>query len=890
MKSKKKIFKPKSGILSSLFLLIISFSINAQFVSLPKECKCKIGDDMNWANQSFNDADWKSRPLGASMQVTEIKKNIYTWFRIKIVIPSAMKLLAEKENGIQLQLGKIDDVDQTFFNGKMLGQTGSFPPDYITKSHTDRFYIIPLDEVQWDKENVIAARIFSPDPWVGMYEGPYKFGPVQWSDFISIQDTITETANKGFLTKIKFTNKRAVAIDGTIKYSVKDKFNKELFTEIKPVVIQPVKGFECEVVFTDYQHVNEYVFKVSYQVTENTGSASVSSERLYLADKQVKIEVAGEPKVLIENKIKDLFTSIPFQNQQQRGYLGKRMKQNLEERILKLDEEGTLDGYLKRPGHHPWAGEHIGKYLETASNVWKNTGDERLKVQMDRLMLQLVYSQLPDGYLGTYTPDEYWTSWDVWSHKYNLYGLLAYYKNTGYLSALEASIKVGDLLCTTFGNKPGQLDIILSGTHVGMASTSVLDPMVELYKYTGDKKYLDFCYYILDAWEQDNGPKIISSLLATAKVTKVGNGKAYEMLSNFVGLANLYRLTGDEKFLKPVLIAWQDIVTNRLYVTGTTSSHEYFQEDAVLPAGGKDKMGEGCVTTTWIQLNQQLLAFTGDLKYLEQIEKTIYNHLLGAENPETGCVSYYTPLMDKKPYTCFITCCQSSVPRGIAMVPYFTFGNIKNVPTIMMYEPANYKESIKTSDNKTINLSLQLESAFPENGNVVITVGTSQSATFPLALRVPSWCSSFIANVGGKTYKGIINQNLVINRNWKSGDKIKVSFQMPVKTLSGGKSYPGQIAFQRGPQVLALDSLLNIELLKKVRLSSDQKLVVEKLSGKSDAALLPTEWIGKQAYTVSITDKNNTAQKQQLVLVPFADASQTGGDIKVWLPLSLIKK
>lgn len=890
MKNIKTTFSTKPGFFTLLFLIMISLSINAQFVSLPKECKFKIGDDLNWANQSFNDADWASRQLGASMQVTEIKNNIYVWFRIKIVIPSAMKLLAEKENGIQLQLGKIDDVDQTFFNGKILGQTGSFPPNYNSKSLTDRFYIIPLDEVQWDKENVIALRIFSPDPWVGMYQGPYKFGPVQWSDFISIQDTITETTNKGFVTKIKFTNKRDVAFNGTIKYSVKDKFNKELFTETKLVKIKPEKGIEYEVAFTDYQPVNEYIFRVGYQVTESTGSASVSSERLYLADKQVNIEVAGEPKVVVENKIKDLFTSIPFQNQQQRGYLGKRMNRNLEERLLKLDEEGTLDGYLKRPGHHPWAGEHIGKYLETASNVWKNTGDSRLKTQLDRLMIQLVYSQLPDGYLGTYTPVEYWTSWDVWSHKYNLYGLLAYYKTTGYRPALDACIKMGDLLCTTFGNKPGQLDIILSGTHVGMASTSVLDPMVELYKYTGDKKYLDFCYYILDAWEQDNGPKIISSLLTTGNVTRVGNGKTYEMLSNFVGLANLYRVTGDEKLLNPVLVAWQDIVTNKLYITGTTSSHEYFQEDAVLPAGNKDRMGEGCVTTTWIQLNQQLLAVTGDLKYVEQIEKSIYNHLLGAENPETGCVSYYTPLMDIKPYTCFITCCQSSVPRGIAMIPYFTFGDIKNVPTLMMYEPASYKEIIITADNKTINLSLQVESVFPENGNALITVGTSQSATFPLALRVPSWCSSFIATVGGKTYKGIINQNLLINRNWKSGEKIKVSFQMPVQILPGGKSYPGQIAFQRGPQVLALDSLLNIEVLKNVRFSSDKKLVAEKPSTKSDPTLLPAEWIGKQAYTVKITDKNITALKQQLVLVPFADASQTGGDIKVWMPLSLIGK
>ena len=429
---------------------------------------------------------------------------------------------------------------------------------------------------------------------------------------------------------------------------------------------------------------------------------------------QIDIKIADEPKPVIQNKIRDAFTPVPFQNQVLQGYIGTRYRQNLEERILKIDENGIMSGYLHRPGNHPWIGEHVGKYLEAACNVWRNTHDTALKKQMDRMMYELINSQLKNGYLGTYTPDNYWTSWDVWSHKYNLYGLLAYYTTTGYQPALEACKRIGNLLCDTFGNKPGQRDIILAGEHVGMAATSVLDPMVELYRYTGEKKYLDFCYYILSAWEQKDGPKIISTLLSIGKVNKVANGKAYEMLSNLVGLTKLYRVTGDTKFLQPVLNAWQDIVTNRLYVTGTTSSFEHFQDDNVLPGTVKDDMGEGCVTVTWIQLNQNLLDITGSLKYEEQIEKSIYNQLLGAENPESGCVSYYTPLMGKKPYSCDITCCTSSVPRGIAMIPYFTFGNVKNVPTLLLYGPAAYKDKFITADKKNINLSVKIESSFPE--------------------------------------------------------------------------------------------------------------------------------------------------------------------------------
>ena len=444
--------------------------------------------------------------------------------------------------------------------------------------------------------------------------------------------------------------------------------------------------------------------------------------------------------------------------------------------------------------------------------------------------------------------------------------------------------KMGDLLCKTFGNQQGQRDIILSGTHIGMASTSVLEPMINLYKYTGDKKYLDFCYYILSSWEQKNGSKIISTLLETGKVNKVANGKAYEMLSNFTGLIKLYKLTGNKKLLTPVLIAWQDIVDNKLYVTGSTSSFEHFQEDKMLPATNDDHMGEGCVTTTWMQFNQVLLDITGDLKYYDHIEKSIYNHLLAAENPVDGCVSYYTALMGKKPYSCSITCCTSSVPRGIGMIPYFTFGSISNIPTVLNYEPATYKETITISNNKNINLTLKIDGGFPENGETVITVTTSQTAYFPIALRVPSWSEFFVATVNQKEYKGRVNELLNIERQWKSGDKIKVFFKMPVKILSGGKSYPEQVAFQRGPQVLAYDSSLNTTS----NIDTNTTYVVKNLNVINQKSILPKQWIGTQAYTIDFMNNNNK-MVQKMIVVPYADASQAGTDIKVWLLVKVVQ-
>ena len=221
-----------------------------------------------------------------------------------------------------------------------------------------------------------------------------------------------------------------------------------------------------------------------------------------------------------------------------------------------------------------------------------------------------------------------------------------------------------DLLIATF---PGKKSILAAGTHVGMAATSVLEPIVLLYRFTGDGRYLEFARYIVKSWDEPRGPAIAASLRAGKGVNRTANGKAYEMLSNLVGLCELARATGDRGLLDPVLNAWNDIVANRLYITGSASAGEVFHDDHVLPNQVGAHLGETCVTTTWIQLNLQLLRLTGDAKYGDELERSIYNHLAAAQNPRGDDWCYYTALEGKKQYDAGITCCHSSGPRGMAL-------------------------------------------------------------------------------------------------------------------------------------------------------------------------------------------------------------------------------
>jgi len=173
-----------------------------------------------------------------------------------------------------------------------------------------------------------------------------------------------------------------------------------------------------------------------------------------------------------------------------------------------------------------------------------------------------------------------------------------------------------------------------------MAATSVLEPFCLLYSRTGDKKYLDFAHEIVHQWESEDGPKLISKAgedvaLRFPKPEKNWYGleqgqKAYEMMSCYEGLLELYRLTGEEKYKQAVEAVWDNILKTEINIAGSGSSVECWFH-------GKDHQTEPiyhyqetCVTATWIKLSQQLLRLTGESKYADAIETTYYNALLGA--------------------------------------------------------------------------------------------------------------------------------------------------------------------------------------------------------------------------------------------------------------------
>src|ERR1051325_270572 len=360
--------------------------------------------------------------------------------------------------------------------------------------------------------------------------------------------------------------------------------------------------------------------------------------------------LANDAHSMVSEKVKPMIEDRQdFQtpeNVRLQGWIGTRIEANEGNRLAKIDVDRLLEGYRKRPGRQIWDGEHVGKWMHAATLAWVNTGDPELRKKLDYAVAELIKCQLADGYLGTYEEKDRWTLWDVWAHKYNLIGLITYMRYTGNMEPLPTCRRMADLLCNTFGDEPGKRDINLAGQHMGMAPTSVLEPMVLLYRLTGEERYLDFCKYILRSWERPNGAKIISTLLKDKRVDKVGNGKAYEMLSCLNGALEYYRTTGDHEILEACLNAWQDIVDHRLYLTGAASYREFFHEDFDLP--NVNNVGETCVTVTWLQFNAQLLRLTGEARFAELLERVVLNQLFGAQCPDGSAWGYYVQMQGKK--------------------------------------------------------------------------------------------------------------------------------------------------------------------------------------------------------------------------------------------------
>jgi len=576
------------------------------------------------------------------------------------------------------------------------------------------------------------------------------------------------------------------------------------------------------------------------------------------------------------NKVSDRFSLVEPGAVKLSGLLGERCRKNERARLLTKDEDELLGGFQHRPGKQAWVGEHAGKWMHAATLAWAYTGDAELRAKLDRVAAALIATQQADGYLGTYADQSHWgmsknEQWDVWVHKYDLMGLVTYASYTGDKPALEAAKKIGDLLVQTFG-RGGTLDLNERSTHVGMASGSVLEPMVLLHHATGDARYLEFARYIVDHWEEGKGPRLVSTLTEKKSVKATANAKAYEMLSCLVGLCELYRATGEQRYLTPALNAWADVVGNQLLITGSGSSKEHWTEPRQWLSETRANVAETCVTVSWIQLNQQLLRLTGEARFADELEKTFYNHLAAAQRPDGAAWSYFTALDGAKPYKAEQNCCTSSGPRGWAMLPTFAYLRSDDGVVVNFFTPSTASIKLRNGESVTI----KQETLYPADGRVAITVTVPKPTKFALRVRVPAWSS--VAGLSAKpgTY-------WLLRQTWSRTQTITLDFSLPVRVVPGEAANAGRLAVVRGPVVLAADERFNPSLspLSAVALAS-QRPELRISTRMHDADGLPV--YETEGVVMRDIEGRKAGERVTLRLSPFSSAGAEGTQFWVWLP------
>ncbi len=889
--------------------------------------KVKVGDDAQWKDAHFNDGDWDTVQVGMSRHRDEV-----AWFRKRLVIPSSLKSNPYFKDDLVFDFGRLHDKVDVYLNGQSLDEY-RIPSRDIVKYYPyplECVYYLPADApcIRWDGENVIAARAYNNHDWWGDFFRGGKLFVANFFDLVKFgfnrlpYEIQARTPIDIDFTATSYSRKRAIS--ATLEYKVVKRQTREVAST----------RTEELVIYNDRENIFHYSFLplsntdylLWYKVREKETGCSYVRERL-LGFRQPAEEVRfiRQPshwdhtpydktnvKFVVENSVKDRLAPIHPGGQAIAGMLGQRMKLNSEKALWGFVEDfevHLLEGYYDRPAKDLAQGEFLGKYIHGMVRDLQYRYDDRLRQRLDKIIDILIASVAPDGYAATEIVPVRWLNWDVWEEKYVLYGLLYYYSLTGYQPALAAARKIGDLLCATFGEEPGKLNIVKTNLRFsrGMAATSVLEPMVFLYRYTGEQKYYDFCTHIVTLWEKPYGPRLISQMLETKSFARTGTGKSYEQISCYLGLIRYYQLTGNSEYLKALEYVFRDLAENRTYITGSNSESEFVHQYiangdiATWPC-------ESCATAHWMQFCMAMFYLTGELKYAEEIERTTYNHLLASENPQTGAICYYSPLQNVKPYSYGIACCNSSLPRVIAMIPDVLWAQFADGGmAVLMYNQAKMGDFIQTGSGKRVFVDLNIQSDFPKSGHVKITVNPANSAEFRLALRVPEWTPDFKAVVNGKAFSGKRGQYLDLTRIWKAGDQIDVVMDMNDQLLYGRSTtdqtksegsnstsdhewlstrdrdlfekysiLPNDRAIKHGPQVLAIEgSLSNLDDAGIVKLDLSRPLKLEPVDD-----VLPNGWVGNQAYVCSSLQ---SPAGKPVVLVPFSDASQTGGDMRVWI-------
>ena len=487
--------------------------------------------------------------------------------------------------------------------------------------------------------------------------------------------------------------------------------------------------------------------------------------------------------------------------------------------VFKEDSDAIDDG---------WRCEYWGKTMRGGCLTYQYTGDEALYDTLREAAEGLLAAQRPNGAFSTYPQDDCWKGWDIWGRKYVLTGFLHFYricKDEALKARVFAAMTAhAQRLFDALGE--GKTEITLTSTSWGgVNSCSVLEPIVDLYKLTGDGRCLDFARYILSTGGCKDGNLIELAAADKLPPYEYPEVKAYETISFFEGLLAMYEVTGDRFYLDTVeKFAAQVAATDITAIGCAGCTHELFDHSAVRQTVFSEGiMQETCVTITWMRFCARLFALTGKERYFAEVERSAYNALYGAINEHmlmqrdarTGDwlsalpFDSYSPLVDRtrgrgvgglKFFRSggFYGCCACIASAGTALPPLLAVTQTADGVSVNTYLSGGV--TLTTPAGKKLTAVCQTN--YPAAMDARLTVSPEAPERFTVRLRVPSFVKKPVVCVNGEPVAtDPVDNYVAITREWR-GDTVTLTGGIALET----ETLNGKTAYRYGALTLARDA------------------------------------------------------------------------------------
>ena len=542
----------------------------------------------------------------------------------------------------------------------------------------------------------------------------------------------------------------------------------------------------------------------------------------------------------------------------------------------------------------PWAGEFAGKYLTSAVQILRLTQNANLKIFIRNFVNRLVQLQDTDGYLGPWPQGSRLTgeapnvggkaghTWDAWGHYHIMLGLILWYEESGDKKVLSSATRIADLICQKFlGNTRNRL-VDTGSTEMNLA---VIHTLCILYRKTKIERYLEMTLEIVDefAAEGPDGPlagDYLRSGLAGKEFYETPKPR-WESLHPIMGMAELYWITGEEQYRTAFEQIWWSIVKLDRHNNGGFSSGEKAQ-------GNPYHQGaiETCCTIAWIATSVEMLRLTENSVVADEIELSTLNSVTGLHSHTGRWVTYNTPMDGVRRASAHdivfqaregspeLNCCSVNGPRGLGMVSDWALMCCRGGLVLNWYGASTMK--VRLSSGVTVELTQQTE--YPRTGKITLNVSPSHPAQFVLKLRIPYWSSNTKVKLNGERVKSVSAATyLVLDREWKTGDKVELELDMSLHYWVGEKECEGTVSIYRGPVLLTYDRRLNT-------MDPDDIPAL-------DAAAMKGRLISNKDGLPTVVLVEYTAPDGcKLRLCDFGSAGEGGSPYRSWLPVEKIGK